>query len=122
MGLSSLSRKRLSTCHPDLIAVVTLASERVPMAVICGHRGEVDQRAAFANGFSKKNWPDSPHNTVPSRAVDITPLPLDWQDVAAFERVAKVVKMAAKELGVEVEWGGDWKKFKDRPHFQLKGA
>lgn len=121
MGLSSLSRKRLATCHLDLVSVVTLAAERTPLAVLVGHRGEIDQRAAFANGFSKLDWPKSPHNSFPSRAVDLAPLPLDWQDVAAFERMAKVVKMAAKELGIAIEWGGDWKRLVDRPHFQLKG-
>ncbi|WP_205671764.1 M15 family metallopeptidase [Acinetobacter bereziniae] len=29
------------------------------------------------------------------------------------------MKQAAKELGIEIEWGGDWKKFKDGPHWQL---
>jgi peptidoglycan L-alanyl-D-glutamate endopeptidase CwlK len=29
------------------------------------------------------------------------------------------VKRAAQEVGVPVEWGGDWKSFKDGPHWQL---
>jgi hypothetical protein len=29
------------------------------------------------------------------------------------------VKAAAEELGVALDWGGDWKKFKDGPHFEL---
>ncbi|HGC3467746.1 TPA: M15 family metallopeptidase, partial [Escherichia coli] len=24
------------------------------------------------------------------------------------------------ELGIAIEWGGDWKTLKDGPHFQLK--
>ena len=122
MGLSSLSRKRLATCHVDLISVVMLAAERIAIAVLAGHRSEIDQRAAFANGFSKLDWPKSEHNSLPSRAVDLAPLPLDWQDVAAFERMAKTVKMAAAELGVAIEWGGDWERLVDRPHFQLAKA
>ncbi|WP_084494694.1 M15 family metallopeptidase [Alkanindiges illinoisensis] len=26
---------------------------------------------------------------------------------------------AAKELNIPLEWGGDWKNFKDGPHYQL---
>ncbi|MBO0346023.1 peptidoglycan-binding protein [Roseibium sp. CAU 1637] len=29
------------------------------------------------------------------------------------------MKQAADELGVPVEWGGDWRSFFDGPHFQL---
>ncbi|HGC5233070.1 TPA: M15 family metallopeptidase, partial [Escherichia coli] len=27
---------------------------------------------------------------------------------------------AAAELGIAIEWGGDWASLKDGPHFQLK--
>ncbi|MGE8636345.1 MAG: M15 family metallopeptidase, partial [Achromobacter piechaudii] len=37
----------------------------------------------------------------------------------AFADLAGVVKACAVELGVPVEWGGDWKSFKDEPHFQI---
>jgi peptidoglycan L-alanyl-D-glutamate endopeptidase CwlK len=33
--------------------------------------------------------------------------------------LAPGVKTAAVEIGVEIEWGGDWTKFKDGPHWQL---
>jgi peptidoglycan L-alanyl-D-glutamate endopeptidase CwlK len=29
------------------------------------------------------------------------------------------MKDAAEQLGIQLEWGGDWKTFKDGPHFQL---
>jgi peptidoglycan L-alanyl-D-glutamate endopeptidase CwlK len=29
------------------------------------------------------------------------------------------VKAAAEAEGVDLEWGGDWKSFRDGPHFQL---
>jgi peptidoglycan L-alanyl-D-glutamate endopeptidase CwlK len=29
------------------------------------------------------------------------------------------MKQAAYELNIKIEWGGDWKSFKDGPHFQL---
>lgn len=36
-----------------------------------------------------------------------------------YAKLAKAMKQAAKELGVPLEWGSDWKSFKDGPHFQL---
>jgi peptidoglycan L-alanyl-D-glutamate endopeptidase CwlK len=87
--------------------------------IICGHRGREDQNAAFKAGTSKVQWPNSYHNTTPSLAVDAAPYPLRWDDLKGFEELAKVVKRKAKELKIEIEWGGDWKKFKDYPHYQL---
>ena len=40
----------------------------------------------------------------------------DWP---LYEKIAKAMKQAAYELNINIEWGGDWKSFKDGPHFQL---
>jgi peptidoglycan L-alanyl-D-glutamate endopeptidase CwlK len=40
----------------------------------------------------------------------------DWP---LYYKIADAMKRAAKELGIPIEWGGDWQKFKDGPHFQL---
>ena len=37
-----------------------------------------------------------------------------------YEEIASAMKQAAQELGVEIQWGGDWTSFKDGPHFELK--
>lgn len=37
-----------------------------------------------------------------------------------YEKIAQSMFKAAEELGVEIEWGGNWKTFKDGVHFQLK--
>jgi peptidoglycan L-alanyl-D-glutamate endopeptidase CwlK len=117
--LSRLSEQRLESCHIDLQRVVKLAAERTKLAVTCGYRNEVDQRAAYANGFSKAQYPNSPHNQKPSRAADLVPLPVDYSDLAAFDRLAVVVKQAAADLGIRIVWGGDFRSFKDRPHYEL---
>jgi peptidoglycan L-alanyl-D-glutamate endopeptidase CwlK len=56
------------------------------------------------------------------RAVDIFVIKdgaADW-NFENYRTVAKAVKKAAAQLGIEIEWGGDWIHFKDGPHFQLK--
>lgn len=87
--------------------------------VVCGHRGEASQEAAFAAGKSTKHWPDSRHNTIPSTAVDLAPYPADWNDRLGFAKLAGYVLAVADELDIEVTWGGDWNTFEDLPHFQL---
>lgn len=58
-------------------------------------------------------------------AVDVCPLldgKLEWDDdgkLFLWPKVAEAFKKAAEELGVSIEWGGDWKKNIDRPHFEL---
>jgi peptidoglycan L-alanyl-D-glutamate endopeptidase CwlK len=40
----------------------------------------------------------------------------DWP---LYYKIAFAMKEAAKELNVDMEWGGDWRTFKDGPHYQL---
>lgn len=40
----------------------------------------------------------------------------DWPLYVQF---AKVVKRVAEKQKLPLAWGGDWKKFKDGPHFEL---
>jgi peptidoglycan L-alanyl-D-glutamate endopeptidase CwlK len=40
----------------------------------------------------------------------------DWP---LYDKIAMAMKLAAVELGIKIEWGGDWRSFKDGPHFQL---
>jgi hypothetical protein len=39
-----------------------------------------------------------------------------------FHVIADAFKEAAKRLQVDIDWGGDWKTFKDGPHIQLSRA
>ena len=36
--------------------------------------------------------------------------------------IANAIKAAAKEKNVAVTYGGDWRTFKDYPHFELNRA
>ena len=46
---------------------------------------------------------------------------LDWDTESKYQAVAKHILEVGHKLGINLEWGGDWK-FKDYPHIQLKGA
>lgn len=117
--LNERSIANLATCHPDLQRVVEAAAKKMASVVICGHRGKVDQDKAFVDKRSNLMWPFSRHNSVPSEAVDVCPAPINWEDVAAFEALAVIIRAESIRLGVELTWGGEWKS-RDLPHWELK--
>lgn len=115
-SLSFRSRQKLSGVHPDLVAVVKRAIEitKQDFSVIEGIRSVERQRELFKSGASTTM--NSRHIT--GHAVDLAPYPVSW-DWEYFYPMADAMKQAADELDVDLEWGGDWKTFKDGPHFQL---
>ena len=117
--LGKRSKKRLEGVHPDLVVVLKLAVSRskIDFTVLEGLRSLKRQKELKASGASKTL--NSRHLT--GHAVDIAPLlggKVSW-DWPLYYQLEPVVKKAAKDLGVEIEWGGDWKSFKDGPHWQL---
>ncbi|MBS3857688.1 M15 family metallopeptidase [Proteus mirabilis] len=118
--LSRRSEENLRGVHPDLAKVVHRALEitDIDFMVIEGKRNEARQRQLVASG--KSQTMNSRHLT--GHAVDCAPLvnnQIPWNDWSCFKKVADAMMQAAKEFGVDIEWGGNWKTFKDGPHFQL---
>mgnify|MGYP003607750692 FL=1 len=87
-------------------------------AAQCSAKG-VPTKYAQPN-LSKVTWLNNPlaSKHVTGNAVDLVPYPIDWNTISKFTTISKAMKQAAKELGVDLEWGGDWTK-KDYPHFEL---
>jgi peptidoglycan L-alanyl-D-glutamate endopeptidase CwlK len=115
--------KNLNECDARLTAIAQRAEANgAKFVVICGKRGKIDQDDAVRRGASKTPFPRSRHNPTPSRAFDFVPgdgKTIDWNNAPAFAAVGASLKAAAAELGIAVEYGGDWKSFRDYPHFQL---
>ncbi|KMQ97796.1 phagelysin [Lasius niger] len=113
------SEKRLEGVHPDLVRVVRRALQlsNNDLTIGEGVRTLAQQQEYYRNG--KTQTMNSRHLT--GHAVDIWPLvdgAVSW-DWKYYYPLAECMKQAAKELNVPIEWGGDWKTFKDGPHFQL---
>jgi len=113
------SKLRLRGVHPDLVKVIERAIQltEVDFTVLEGLRTVAKQREYVASGASKTMR--SRHLT--GHAVDIAPMvggDVRW-DWPLYYKLAPAVKRAAAELGIEIEWGGDWRSFKDGPHWQL---
>lgn len=124
---SKTSATRLATCHPDLVSVLTRVLELCDCSILCGHRNEEEQNAAFLNGKSQVQYPNGKHNTLPSRAVDVAPYPIDWNDRERFSYFAGLVIGVGASMGIAIRWGGDWdgdfdlkdNHFDDLVHFEL---
>jgi peptidoglycan L-alanyl-D-glutamate endopeptidase CwlK len=114
--LSNKSLQKLDGIHPDMVAVVKLAITITgqDFSVGEGLRSVSRQKKLVATG--KSTTMNSRHIT--GHAVDLFPYPLSW-DWEYFYPIADAMKAAAKELKIDLEWGGDWKSFPDGPHFQL---
>lgn len=128
-GTASL--KQRATLHPRLQLVLDEAIKYFDFAIIEGHRGKAAQNAAYAKKLSQLPWPLGNHNSLPSRAADIAPFPVDWSEKEKphlrFAFMMGVVWACAKTLGVKVRFGMDWNRnldprdenFLDLPHVEL---
>jgi peptidoglycan L-alanyl-D-glutamate endopeptidase CwlK len=114
--LGNKSRSKLQGVHPDLVAVVerAITLTEQDFTVLEGLRSIDRQEELVATGKSKTM--NSRHLT--GHAVDLAPWPISW-DWEKFYPIADAMKEAAEDLGVDIEWGGDWTSFPDGPHFQL---
>lgn len=117
LGQRSLSR--LEGVHPDLVRVVKKAAamSSLDFTVLEGLRTLDRQKQLMAAGASKTM--NSRHLT--GHAVDLAPMlggAVRW-DWPLYHQLAAVVKAAAKAENVPVTWGGDWRTFKDGPHWEL---
>ena len=113
------STERLTQAHPDLQHLFSEIIKTIDCSVLCGYRGKEEQEAAYRDGNSKLHFPDSKHNHLPSLAVDVAPYPINWQNIERFKSFGEFVKKTAEELGIKIRWGGDFKTWKDYPHYEI---
>ena len=119
---SQRSLDNLKGIHPDLRRVIDRALRDSPLdfVVIEGLRTRDRQQQLVASGASRTM--NSRHLT--GHAVDLLPIgpigpAFDWP---LYDRLGPAVKEAAEKEGVALDWGGDWKSFRDGPHFELDRA
>ena len=120
--LGRRSRMRLEGVHPDLVRVVerAIGLTSVDFTVLEGLRDRERQARLVAAGASRTMR--SRHLT--GHAVDLGAwadgtVAWDWP---LYHKIAEAMKQAAEDLGIALEWGGDWESFQDGPHFQLARA
>ena len=121
------SIKHLVTLDERLQKVLNEVIKYVDCSIIEGHRSGERQDRLFEEGRTKVKYPNGRHNANPSRAVDVVPYPIDWDDRERFHLFAGFVIGIGQSMGIRLRWGGDWNmnfevddnNFDDFPHFVL---
>ena len=125
---SKRSKSRLSTCDERLQEVFTEVIKHVDCSVLEGHRSKERQNKLYDEGRTKVKYPNGRHNSSPSKAVDVTPYPVDWEDRERQTLFAGFVFGIGRSMGYNLRWGGDWdmdfqvmdNRFDDFPHFEIR--
>ena len=142
--LSQASLAKLEGVDPDLVRVVRRAIEltKVDFKVVQGLRTKEEAYVNWGKGrnvealikagvpnpqryaqptLAKVTWLRDPLGSkhIRGKAVDLLPAPYDWKEQAPFVAVNVAMQEAARELGVNVVWGGSWKSSPDLPHFEV---
>lgn len=137
------SLDNLKNVHPNLVKVMmaSITNSPVDFTITTGIRTTAEQKAIYAQGRTKpgkivtkadgvkglsnhQDEADGKKDGLGS-AVDLYPffegqVQVHHKDtVKKLTEIANHIKKTAKDLGIAIEWGGDWK-FIDYPHFQLK--
>lgn len=128
--MDSRSLRNLSGVHADLILVIQKAFDNITpgsnitFVVTEGVRTMERQKELYAAKKTKtlktRHVPDN-NACGMSCAVDIVAIvdgKVSW-DFKYYEAIAAYIKKTASEYHIPIVWGGDWKSFKDGPHFQL---
>ena len=80
------------------------------------YRGKADQDRFFREGKSRAKYGASPHNYLPALAIDIFFL-VDGK----YHLDKSWLESIAATLPKGIYWGGNFKSFKDMPHFERDG-
>jgi peptidoglycan L-alanyl-D-glutamate endopeptidase CwlK len=122
---SKRSFESLKGVDPRLICVAALAlfKSEIDFVVTEGLRSAEDQLKAYKAGLSKIK---SGGKHQQGKAIDIYPYPIPSNLAKAGieynqkqKRLAEIMKESAKELGVNLRAGIDWKSPYDPPHFEV---
>tara|TARA_B100001758_G_C18386212_1_gene600263 strand:+ start:115 stop:495 length:381 start_codon:yes stop_codon:yes gene_type:complete len=119
------SKARLKGVKPELVNVLNELVKIMDVTIIEGLRTEKRQKQLVASGASKTKF--SKH--LEGKAVDLAPYPIDWKDRDRFHYMGGMIRGIAKQLNVNVRWGGDWDSdgetkdngFDDLVHVELRG-
>jgi len=119
-----LTEAKISTLHPKIRDkarefINKAEKQGIKLRITSGFRTYAEQDALYAQGRTKKGSivtnaksGQSSHNF--GTGIDVVPIvngSADWH--TDWNKIATIGK------SVGFSWGGDWKNFKDKPHFEM---
>lgn len=126
------SHQRLSHAHPALRKLFIEAAKKCPVDIEISETARTKKRqeelvkAGASMTMNSRHIPSVPkhewYGKIPvSHAVDFYctvggKVRWDWH---LYKIAADHIMSVAKELKIQVVWGGSWKTFKDGPHIEL---
>ena len=118
------SKERLKGVDAKLVNVLNELIKIMDVTIIEGLRSEERQEKLLKEGKTKTRF--SKH--IQGKAVDLAPYPIDWNDRDRFHYMSGMIRGIAKQLNVNVRWGGDWdsdgetkdNSFDDLVHVEIK--
>jgi peptidoglycan L-alanyl-D-glutamate endopeptidase CwlK len=154
MALTERDMTRMNMVHPALKSVVLRAYEIYPhFFVLEGVRSRETCMVNYGKGrtaaqlavhripasyaqpkAAKVTWLKNPFNSKHciqdskyGEAIDLAPVPLDWNNLKAFDAINAAMQQAARELRIDIRWGADWDEDgrprergeSDSPHWEL---
>lgn len=127
---SERSLSKLETCDHRLIKLFKAVILYFDCTVTCGYRNKEAQTSAYNSGNSEVQYPNSKHNSFPSKAIDCAPyiegMGVSYDTNQCYYFAGVVIGMA-KLMDIPIRWGGDWDKdnnihdqtFNDLVHFEI---
>lgn len=118
--MNNSQQKRFDTLHPSLKKIVEAATAAHKalgldwdILIVSAHRTRAEQDDCVKRKVSSCVWPSSPHNMLPSLAVDLQSVrngALVGGDEAVKHgiEIAKLMCKAAVDMGIALKWGGLW--------------
>jgi len=100
------SKSRLKGVNPKLVNVLNEAIKIYDFTIIEGLRTKRRQKELYDQGKTKVMH--SRH--MDGLAVDISPYPVNFEDIKRFFYIAGIIKVIGMRLGADIRWGGDWNK------------
>ena len=127
---------RLKTVNPilKLVFLNVLRAGLIDVSILEGERSKERQNQFFKEGKSEKKWPEGKHNIEEeeqySEALDASPF---VSGKASFDHkhccfLAGIVQATAKNMNVQIRWGGNWdmdgepitdQDFQDLVHYEI---
>lgn len=121
MLMDKRTKENLIGLNPKLVLLITEAIKNTPIkfSVTDGVRSQAEQTKLYHDGRSKCDGIILKSKHQSGLAFDAHPIPINYEDTKRYKLLSDYIKLVAKRLGIKITWGGDFKSFIDRPHYEL---